>query len=54
MPQIQTATVVLTFNKLVKSGAIAQDIVSDETLKALEQVAQELAGDGVIVECEIA
>jgi hypothetical protein len=56
MAKIQTETVVITFNKLIKDsdelGATA--LVSADTLTALEQVAQELAGNGVVIEAQVA
>lgn len=54
MAKIQTETVVLTFNRLVRDSDESQEgIVTGETAAALEQVAQELAGAGVIVEIEV-
>jgi hypothetical protein len=52
MAQIQTETIVINFSKLVKTGAEGGDITSAEIQAALEQVAQELVGDGVVVEVE--
>lgn len=52
MAQIQTDTVVLTFNRLVKNGETSASIMNDEIIAALEQVAQELVGDSVVVEVE--
>lgn len=49
MAQILEENIVITVSKLVKSGTNEQ-LVSDDTLIALEQVAQELLGDAVIVE----
>lgn len=53
MAKIQTETIVLTFNKLVKESDATEPVVNAETASALEQVAQELAGAGVIVEVEL-
>lgn len=55
MAKIQSQTVVITFNKLVKDSDpdVNESIVSEETKLALEQVAQELAGDGVVVETQL-
>lgn len=50
MAHIQTESVVITFNKLVKNGAEHTEITSEEIVASLEAVAQELVGDGVIVE----
>lgn len=52
MPQIQTDTVVITFSKLVRTGATEDALVTEDILQALQQVAQELAGDSIIVEVE--
>lgn len=53
MAKIHEEIVVLKISKLVKSG---QDtaLVTEETIAALEQVAQELLGDSVVVEVELA
>ena len=54
MAKIQTETVVLTFNRLVKESDEGQEsIVTSDTAAALEQVAQELAGAGIIVEIDV-
>lgn len=50
MAKIQTETVIITFSKLVKDSHDEQKIISAETLDALVQVAQELAGEQIIVE----
>ena len=50
MAEIVTDTVVINFSKLVKTGNSSTDIVGIEVIAALEQVAQELVGDSVIVE----
>ena len=52
MAQIQTETVAITFNRLIKdSDKLGATIsVTSETLAALEQVAQELVGETVVVE----
>ena len=54
MAKIQTETVVITFNKLIKENENEVALLSDEQLAALEQVAQELAGDGIVVEAQVA
>ena len=54
MAKIQTETVVSTFNKLIKDNENEVALLTDEQLAALEQVAQELAGDGIIVEAQVA
>lgn len=53
MAKIYTETVVVTLSKLVKSGAnetTVGSLLTDELISALEQVAQELVEEGVIVE----
>ena len=50
MAQILEETIVIKVSKLVKNGS-SQTLVPQETVEALEQVAQELLGD-VIVEVE--
>ena len=51
MAQIVEENIVIKVSKLVKNGN-AENLVSEETVLALEQVAQELLGEGVIVEVE--
>jgi hypothetical protein len=51
MAQILEENIVIKVSKLVKTGSL-ESLVSEETIMALEQVAQELLGDGVIVEVE--
>jgi len=50
MAKIQEEVVVITVSKLVKDNSESHDIVSDDTIAALTQVAEELLGAGVIVE----
>lgn len=54
MAKVQTETVVITFNKLVKDTQVEEPIVSSETMDALGQIAQELAGNNIIVEVGLA
>ena len=51
MAQIIEENIVIKVSKLVKTGA-GESLVPEETLQALEQVAQELLGESVIVEVE--
>ena len=51
MAQVIEDTIIIKVSKLVKSGT-GESLVPEETLLALEQVAQELLGDSVIVEVE--
>lgn len=51
MAQIQSESIVITFSKLVKaSDPSGETMTNDEVVTALEQVAQELVGSGVVVE----
>ena len=52
MAKIQEEVVVIKFSKLIKDGDSAQLVATSDITTALEQVAQELAGAGVIVEVE--
>ena len=54
MAQIHEEVIVIKLSKLVKDASSTTPISTDETLQALEQVAQELVGDAVIVEVEVA
>ena len=55
MAKIQSENVVITFSKLTRDSESESDpIISAEVAAALEQVAQELAGAGVIVEVQLA
>jgi len=54
MAQIYEEVIVIKLSKLVKSIDGAQPIANSDALSALEQVAQELVGDAVIVEVEVA
>jgi hypothetical protein len=50
MAKIIEDIVIVRFSKLVKSDDKNQEILSEDMQQALEQVAQELVGDGVVVE----
>jgi hypothetical protein len=50
MAKVVEDVVVVKFSKLVKDDETSVSIVSPEIQTAIEQVAQELVGDGVIVE----
>ena len=54
MAKIHEEIVVIKLSKLVKDDdkATQASLASDDTISALEQVAQELVGDGIIVEVE--
>lgn len=53
MAKIVEDIIVIKFSKLAKDGdADGAGVVNEEIQVALEQVAQELAGQGVVVEVE--
>jgi hypothetical protein len=51
MAKIIEEVVIIKLSKLVKDDVVS-GIVTDDLQAALEQVAQELVGDGVVVEVE--
>ena len=51
MAQIIEENIIIKVSKLVKNGS-GESLVPEETLQAIEQVAQELLGESVIVEVE--
>jgi hypothetical protein len=51
MAKILEENIVIKVSKLVKEGT-DEGLVSDDVIKALESVAEELSGNGVIVEVE--
>lgn len=54
MAKLISQTVTLTFSKIIKDSEDEHKVslANNETIAALEQVAQELAGDGILVEAE--
>ena len=50
MAKIVTESIVITFSKIVKDSEDGTQITGPEIQAALEQVAQELIGDNVVVE----
>jgi hypothetical protein len=52
MAKMIEEVIVIKLSKLVKDSDPADQIVSEDAQAALEQVAQELAGNGVLVEVE--
>jgi hypothetical protein len=56
MANIYTETVVVTFSRLIKDDPKKKSsdisIVNDDIVSALEQVAEELVGSGIIVEVD--
>lgn len=54
MAKIIQESVVVTFSKLVKDSEDSLSLVNSDLVLALEQVAQELTSEGVVVEVEVA
>jgi hypothetical protein len=54
MAKIHEEVIVLKVSKLVKNDDSVEPIVTESTITELEAVAQELFGDTVIVELEVA
>lgn len=52
MAKIIEDVIVVKFSKIVKDSEQKPDIVSDDIVSTIEQVVQELVGDGVVVEVE--
>lgn len=52
MARIHEEVVIIKLSKLVKDDTSAGTLASDAAIVALEQVTQELVGDGIIVEIE--
>ena len=51
MAQVLEENIIIRVSKLVKKGS-DENLIPNETLQALEEVAQELLGNSVIVEVE--
>ena len=52
MAKIYEEVVIIKFSKLVKGDQVVGTVASADIVAALEQVAQELVGDGTVVEVE--
>ena len=50
MARIQEEVIIITVSKLQKNDTADEAIVNDDTLVALASVAEELLGNGVVVE----
>lgn len=50
MARIYEETVVIRVSKLIKDTEITPMIATEDVITALEQVAQELVGSGIVVE----
>ncbi len=54
MAQIVEEIIVIKLSRIVKDGAKSESMGNQELLTTLETVAQELVGDGVVVEATVA
>ena len=54
MAKIQEEVVVITVSKLVKNDGVNTEVITDDIVTALASVAEELLGNGVVVEVNIA
>jgi len=52
MAKIHEEIVVIKLSKLIRDDASTAPIANDDIINALQQVAEELAGTGVVVEAE--
>lgn len=52
MARVQEQAVVIKFSKLVKDDDVTVSVVEADVIASLEAVAQELAGQGIIVEVD--
>jgi hypothetical protein len=52
MAKIQEEIIIIKFSQLTKDGADTRACVTEDMAAALVQVAEELAGSGVVVELE--
>jgi hypothetical protein len=52
MAKIQEEVVVIKLSKLIRDDADVQAIATDDIVVALQSVAEELAGAGVVVEAD--
>jgi hypothetical protein len=52
MAKIHEEIVVIKLSKLVKDSDAGTEIASEDIISALQSVAEELAGTGVVVEAE--
>ena len=52
MAKLVESVLVIKLSKLIKDSEDATPVLTDDLQTALEQVTQELAGDGVLVEVE--
>ena len=50
MAKVHEEVVVITVSKLIKNDENTAEIINEDFISALESVAQELLGNGVVVE----
>lgn len=53
MAKIQTKTIIVKFNKIVKNGDTSEFSITPDIAKTLEEVAQEMCDSAIIVEAEV-
>lgn len=54
MAKIQEEIIVVKISKLIKADSENSSLITEEIISSIEQVAQELLGNSVIVEAELA
>jgi len=52
MAKIHEEIIVIKLSKLIKDSDVGSEIANDDVVAALQSVAEELAGAGVVVEAE--
>ena len=52
MAKIHEEVVLIKLSKLIKDSAAGENLATDDMMSALQAVAEELAGAGVVVEIE--
>ena len=54
MAKIVSENIVITLSRIAKEGQEMEPIANPDLKQTIEQVLQELVGDGVVVEVEVA
>lgn len=54
MARIVEEVIVIKLSKLVKDSEVTETVATPEVVASIEQVAQQLVGDGVVVEAQTA
>ena len=52
MAKVLEEVIVIKLSKLIKENGVEQSLITPDVMGALEQVAQELVGENIIVEVE--